>query len=119
MEFNDGTKEIIGCFYEVFNSLGCGFLEAVYEEALVIEFRRRGIDFGRQIKINVLYKGERCKDYVADFVVGDIVVEVKAKRCLDEADEAQLLNYLKATGKKIGLLVNFGGESLDFKRRVY
>lgn len=66
-----------------------------------------------------MYKGEKCKDYVADFIVGDVVVEVKAKKFLDEVDEAQLINYLKATGKKIGLLVNFGESKLKFERKIY
>jgi len=119
MEFNDGTKEIIGFFYEVHNNLWFGFLEVVYEEAMALEFRRRGIRFGRQVGIDVLYKGEKCRGYVADFVVGDVVVEVKAKKSLNGVDEAQLINYLKATGKKIGLLMNFGGEKPEFKRKVF
>ncbi len=119
MEFNDGTKEIIGCFFEVYNSLGFGFLEIVYEEALAIEFRRRGMKFGRQVKIDVLYKGEKCRDYVADFLIGDVVVEVKAKDCLGRRDEAQVLNYLKGTGKRVGLLINFGGDEPEFKRLVF
>jgi GxxExxY protein len=118
MEFRDGTKEIIAVYYEVYNNLGFGFLEAVYEEAMALEFKRRGIGFGRQVKIGVLYKGERCKEYFADFVVGDVIVEVKAKGCLGDLDEAQLINYLKATGKKVGLLMNFGGNEPEFKRRV-
>jgi len=74
MGFNDGTKEIINVFYEVYNKLGFGFLEAVYEEAMAIEFRKRGMMFGRQVRIDVLYKGEKCKDYVVDFIVDNVVV---------------------------------------------
>ena len=65
MEFDDGTEKIIGVFYEVYNVLGCGFLERVYEEGMAIEFRRRGVNFGRQVKIDVCYKGENAGDYVA------------------------------------------------------
>jgi GxxExxY protein len=118
MEFDDGTREIIGVFYEVYNTLGYGFLEAVYEEAMAIEFRRRGIKFGRQVRVDVMYKDEKCKDYSVDFIVGDVVVELKAKKFLGDADDAQIINYLKATGKKVGLLMNFGEEA-DFKRRVF
>ena len=118
MKFEDGSEEIIGVFYEVYNFLGAGFLEKVYEEAMAIEFRLRGIEFSRQVGIEVYYKGERAGKYMGDFIVGDIIVEVKAKRCLDKFDDAQLINYLKGTGKKVGLLVNFGGEKLEFKRRV-
>ncbi len=119
MEFGDGTKDIIGVFYEVYNTLGFGFLERVYEEAMAIKFRKRGIEFDRQVGIEVLYKEEKSGEYVADFIVGDVVVEIKAKKSLDRIDEAQLINYLKGTGKKIGLLFNFGGEEPDFKRRVF
>ena len=118
MDFNDGSKEIIGIFYEVYNQLGCGFLEKVYENALALEFRRNGICFGNQIPLKVLYKGDLAGEYFADFIVGDLIVEVKAKKSLDAIDEAQLINYLKATGKKVGLLVNFGGEKLEFRRKV-
>jgi GxxExxY protein len=119
MKFGDGTEEIIGVFYEVYNVIGPGFLEKVYENGMAIEFRRRGVSFGQQVKVDVCYKGESAGDYFADFVVGDVVVEIKAKRCLDGVDEAQLLNYLKGTGKRVGLLLNFGGEKPEFKRMVF
>ena len=120
MEHEEITEKIIGVFYEVYRTLGSGFLEKVYEKAMEIEFRIRGIKFGRQVGIDVCYKGENSGEYVADFIVeGEVVVEVKAKKGLDSVDEAQLINYLKATGKRVGLLVNFGGEDIEFKRRVY
>jgi len=118
MKFNDGSKEIIGVFYEVFNYLGSGFLEKVYASAVALEFRRRGVDFEKEVSLSVVYKGDIAGEYFADFVVSDIIIEVKAKKCLDVIDEAQLINYLKATGKKVGLLVNFGGEKLEFRRKV-
>lgn len=114
------TEKVIGVFYEVYRELGSGFLEKVYEKAMAIEFKRRGICFGRQVGIEICYKGEESGDYVADFLVeGCVIVEVKAKRSLDSIDEAQLINYLKATGKRVGLLVNFCGEDIEFKRLVY
>ncbi|MBU3923443.1 MAG: GxxExxY protein [Nanoarchaeota archaeon] len=129
MLYKEITEKVIGVFYEVYRILGPGFLEAVYEEAMVIEFRRRGIKFGRQVGISVCYKDERCKDYFVDFLVeGEVVVEIKAKKSLEGFDEAQLINYLSprddsgepnGTGKKVGLLVNFGGEDIEFKRMVY
>lgn len=120
MDFDDGTKEVIGCFFEVYNTLGAGFLENVYEEAMAIELGDRGIEFGRQVKLDICYKGRKCKEYVVDLLVGEVIVEIKAKKELGKFDEAQVINYLKATGKKVGLLVNFGGEDkVEFKRLVY
>lgn len=118
MEFDDGTNEIIGVFYEVYNVLGSGFLEKVYENAMKVEFARLGIGFECQKVIEVEYKGEIVGSYVADFVVGDVVVEIKAKVGLDSYDDAQLLNYLKGTGKRVGLLFNFGKKA-EFKRMVF
>ncbi|MFH0808135.1 MAG: GxxExxY protein [archaeon] len=119
MEFEEISKEIIGVYFEVYNLLGFGFLEKVYEEAMALEFKRRGISFERQVGFDVLYKGDVAGKYVADFIVGDVVVEIKAKCCLDGVDEAQLINYLKGTDRKVGLLFNFGGEKPDFKRKVF
>ncbi len=113
------TEKIIGCFYEVYRTLGCGFLEKVYENAMKVEFARLGISFESQVPIEVMYKGKAVGDYFADFVVGDVVVEVKAKADLNGVDEAQLLNYLKGTGKKVGLLFNFGGKKPEFRRKVF
>jgi GxxExxY protein len=119
MEFEDITEKIIGSFYEVYRVLGSGFLEKVYENALGFEFVERGLGFGGQVLIRVEYKGRIAGDYFADFIVEDeVVVEVKAKDCLCGVDEMQLLNYLKASGKRVGLLVNFGGKRLEFKRMV-
>ena len=113
------SEKIIGAFYEVYNILGDGFLERVYELALAVEFERVGLKFGRQCPIKVSYKDVIVGDYVADFLVeGEVVVEIKAKRELSSADEAQLLNYLKGAGKEVGLLFNFGRKA-EFKRRVF
>ena len=119
MDFEDGTKEIIGCFYEVYRTLGCGFLEKVYENAMKVEFSRLGIGFASQVPIEVVYKEKVIGDYIADFIVGDVVVEIKAKGELNGIDEAQLLNYLKGTGKRVGLLFNFGGEKPEFRRKIF
>jgi GxxExxY protein len=120
MLYKEVSEKIIGVFYEVYRELGAGFLEKVYEGAMKIEFEKRGVYFECQKKIEVCYKGRVAGDYFADFVVEDkIIVEVKAKRELCGVDEAQLINYLKGTGKKVGLLVNFGGEDIEFKRLVY
>lgn len=119
MECEELTERIIGVFYKVYNALGYGFLEKVYENALRLEFEKEGLDFENQVPIVVYYDGVVVGDYFADFVVaGKVVVEVKASSGLGGADEAQLLNYLKATGAKVGLLLNFG-KSAEFKRRVF
>ncbi len=103
------TESIIGAFFEVYNSLGYGFLEKVYENALCAEFRRRGLSFVQQFPIKVEYRGEVVGEYFADLVVEEsVVVEVKAVRSLAVEHGAQLLNYLKATGYEVGLILNFG-----------
>lgn len=113
--------DIVGAAMEVYNNLGPGFLEAVYQEALGIEFTARGIPFQAQREIFISYKG-KClnKTYVADFVAFDrVIVEIKGIDRLSAFDEAQLLNYLKATGLSIGLLINFGAKgNLEWKRMV-
>ncbi len=86
--------------------------------AMCEEMKIRGIDFVNEFSINVIYKGKVVGDYFADFVVGDVVVEVKAIRSLGDADERQLLNYLRCTDKEVGLLLNFG-ERAEIKRKVY
>ena len=113
------TYAIIGAAMEVHKILGHGFLEAVYEAALAHEFDLRGIPYERQKRLTVTYKGETVGDYVADFVVdGKVIAELKATKGLTEIDEAQLINYLRATGYRVGLLLNFGTPSLQHKRRI-
>jgi GxxExxY protein len=115
------TCAIIGAAMEVHKHLGHGFLEGVYQEALAIEFVLRAIPFERESEISISYKGESltCK-YRADFVrFGEVIVELKALSALTSVDEAQVLNYLKATGYRRALLINFGAPSLQTRRFVY
>ena len=117
--YKDLTDKIIKCFYKVYDELGTGFLESVYEKALMIEFKDIGLKAVNQKSLNVYYKNHLVGDFKADIVVEDkIIIEIKAVSKLTAQHEAQLINYLKATGIKVGLLVNFG-EELEFKRRIY
>jgi GxxExxY protein len=113
------TEAIIGAAYQVHNTLGHGFLEKVYENALAVELRERGFALRAQCPVEVSYRGELVGRFVADLVVeGQVVVEVKAASALDGAHEAQLINYLKATGNRVGLLINFGPQ-VEVRRRVF
>lgn len=117
--YKELTYKIIGAAMEVHKALGHGFLEAVYEEALTREFKRIGLIFKRQEKLDIMYKGEKIKEYETDFIVEDkVLVEIKAIKGLTKIDQAQLHNYLKATLKRIGLLFNFGTVSLEYKRVI-
>jgi len=117
--FKELTYAIIGAAMEVHRLLGAGFLESVYEEALAHEFDLRGIPYLRQAKLAVRYKGIVAGEFRADFLVdGKVVVELKAVKSLTEGNEAQLLNYLKGTDCRVGLLLNFGARSLQYKRRI-
>ena len=111
------TEIIIGCAYQVHNSLGAGFLEKVYENALCIELTKRGLVVRQQEPIKVLYKGQVVGDYFADlWVENRIIVELKAVQALTREHEVQLVNYLTATGIETGLLINFGS-SVHVKRK--
>ncbi|ACL72064.1 GxxExxY protein [Thioalkalivibrio sulfidiphilus] len=114
------SERVIGCAFEVSNTLGAGFLENVYENALAVEFARAGMDFDRQAVLPVSYKGELIGQYVADFVVEQrLIVEIKALSRLVLEHEAQVMNYLKATGLTVGLLLNFGTPRLGVRRIVW
>lgn len=116
-ELNRLTERIIGCAFTVSNTLGVGFLEKVYENALVHELRKNGLIAESQRSINVFYDGIVVGEYFTDILVNDtVIVELKATKSHDDAFIAQCLNYLKATGKPICLLLNFGQPRLDVKR---
>ena len=115
--FNPITEKIIGCAYTVSNALGAGFLEKVYENALAHELRKAGLKVQQQHPIQVQYDGIVVGDYVADLLIEDcILVELKAVKALDEIHQAQCLNYLKATGLRLCLLINFGNRRVEIKR---
>jgi len=113
------TKRVIGCAYAVSNTLGAGFVEKVYERAMVVELRANGLAIAQQHAMSVNYKGVVVGDYVADLVVAnEVIVEVKAVKALDEVHAAQCMNYLKATGLRIALLLNFGKPRIELRRIV-
>jgi len=118
-EFDEVTGKIIGCAFTVSNTLGAGFLEKVYENALAHELRKAGLRVEQQKPITVEYDGVVVGEYVADLVVnGSVIVELKAVKALDQIHYAQCLNYLRATGMKVCLLLNFGTPKLQIKRFV-
>jgi GxxExxY protein len=119
LKHGDITDKIIKVFYKVYNTLGYGFLEKVYENALVLELRQMGLQVSQQYKIKVYYNGNLIGDYFADIVVENVVIiEIKVADNLCDSHEAQLLNYLKATEVEVGLLLNFGPEP-QFRRKVF
>jgi GxxExxY protein len=112
------TGEIIKAFYKVYNILGYGFLEKVYENALRFEFEANGLNVQQQLPINVFYNGKVAGEYFADLIVnGKVIIEIKTASLIDKAHEAQLLNYLKATEIEVGLILNFG-QKADYRRKV-
>jgi GxxExxY protein len=116
----DVTEQIIGAAFEVHNELGFGFLEKVYENALLMELRTRSVNVAAQPEIPVSYKGQVIGTYYGDLLVaGAVLVEIKALATLTPVHEQQLLHYLKATGIKIGLLLNFGTKRLQMKRLIF
>ena len=113
------SGKVIGAGMEVHSQLGPGFLESVYEEALAHELQLRNVSFERQKPLPVYYKEKLVKEFVCDFWIGGkILVEIKAVRQITKNEEAQLMNYLKATRSRLGLLMNFGEPSLKFKRII-
>ena len=119
MLYSDLTKVIIKCFYNVYNTLGYGFLEKVYENALGIELKKAGFGIDKQKNIRVYYLGYEVGDYYADIIVNDIIIlELKTAEALCDEHKEQLINYLKATNKEIGLLLNFGKRP-EFKRIIF
>jgi GxxExxY protein len=118
MIYQELTSEIIQSFYKVYNTLGFGFLEKVYENALYLEMTNHGLSCRKQVPITVFYQGIAVGDYFADIIVEDrIILELKAAEILVEEHELQLINYLKATNMEIGLLLNFGKEP-QIRRKI-
>lgn len=117
---SDLTGRIIAAATEVHRTLGLGFEEVIYQRALAKELPAHGLEFEREVWIDVTHKGEQIGRKRVDFLIGDnsgnVMLEVKAKRALENVDAAQALSYLKASGYKIGLLINFGGQRLEIKR---
>ena len=117
--YSDLTRQIIGSAMEVHSTLGPGFLESVYEEAMAVELDLRNIKYERQTIIDVFYKNRKIKRFVCDYLIdGKVLVELKALKQLTVIEHAQTLNYLKSTGLKVGLLMNFGESSLKYKRFI-
>lgn len=119
MKHQELTDKIIGVFYEVYNELGHGFLESVYQKAMVIAFQERGISFEQQVEIPVWFHNQPAGIFYADLLIENtVIIELKAVRSIDPSHEAQLLNYLRATNIEVGLLLNFGVRP-EIKRRIY
>src|SRR5262249_35194274 len=113
------TEQIIQAFYHVYNVLGHGLLEKVYENAMVLELRRRGLKGQPQARIQVYYQGQPVGEYFADLLAEEsVIVELKAAECLANEHHAQLINYLKATALEVGLLLNFGPKP-ELRRKIF
>jgi GxxExxY protein len=120
LEHQEVTDAIIGAAFEVYNVLGYGFLEGVYKRAMQVELIRRGFSAQIEAEIRVMYKGVEVGFYKADLWVNNcVMVELKAAKSYTQENEPQLLNELKATGVKVGLLINFGRTKVEFKRFVF
>ncbi len=119
MLLEEKTQKIIKAFYKVYNTLGYGFLEKVYQKALLIELRKTGFNCREEAPIKVYYEGFQVGDYRADIIVDDcIIIENKTAKAIAEENEFQLINYLKATEMEVGLLLNFGKKP-EFKRKIF
>jgi len=119
MEFSNLTEKIIGCAYKVYNTLGFGFLESVYERALIIELKKAEFNIESQKPIKVFYEGEVVGNFKADIIVDNlIIIELKSVQNIVTEFEVQLVNYLTATIKPVGLLLNFGPKKVEIKRKV-
>lgn len=119
MEHSELTEKIIGCAYNVYNKMGFGFLESVYEKCLLIELNKAGLDVESQKPITVYYDNKIVGEFVADIIVNDtVILELKSVRKIINAHEVQLVNYLVATGKPVGLILNFGESKVEIKRKI-
>ena len=117
LKYEQITKRVIGCAFEVINELGAGFLESVYEKALLLALRQKGLSAIPQHPVEVMFRGECVGDFNADiFVENKVIVELKAVKTFAPEHQAQIINYLNATGIEVGLLINFGNPKLEYKR---
>jgi GxxExxY protein len=117
--YKDLSYSIVAAAIQVWKTLGFGFLEKVYENSLVIELRKRGIPCEQQKRLQVFYDGQNVGDYATDIVVEDkIILELKSAKAIDDSHIAQTLHYLKATGLRLGIILNFGPEKMDYKRVI-
>lgn len=119
LKHSEITGAVIKAFYKVYNSLGYGFLEKVYENALIIELRELGLVVEQQRPISVFYRANLVGEYYADLIVNDcVILELKTGESVSRAHEAQLINYLRATDIEVGLLLNFG-QSAEYRRKIF
>ena len=117
MQHEGLTAKILEACFQVSNELGSGFLESVYEKALALALRQKGIDFRCQVPLKVTFRGEPVGEFFADIIIEDkVLVELKAVQALAAEHQAQTINYLEATGLEVGLLVNFGRPKVEYKR---
>ena len=117
MLYEELTSQILSACFEVSNELGNGFLESVYENALLVALREKGLETQSQVPLKVQFRGQQVGNFVADIVVsGKVLLELKATKAIASEHVAQTLNYLKATGMEVGLLVNFGNAKLEYRR---
>lgn len=111
------TERVIGCAFEVINELGAGFLESVYEKAMLIALRTQGLSVAAQHPVKVMFRGVSVGEFFTDiFVEEKVIVELKCAKAIAPEHQAQLINYLNATGVEVGLLINFGNPKLEYKR---
>jgi GxxExxY protein len=117
LKYEQLTERIIGCAFEVINELGSGFLESVYEKAMIILLQHAGLSVVSQQPIKVIFRGECVGDIYTDILVeGKVIVELKAVKAIAPEHQMQIINYLNATGIEVGLLINFGNPKLEYKR---
>ena len=117
MKHDEITQAIIGCAFEVCNELGAGFLESVYEKALLLALREKGLGVMAQHPISVFFRGQCVGEFYADLFVDEkVIVELKSVKAIAPEHQAQLINYLNATGIEVGLLINFGNPKVEYKR---
>ncbi len=119
MEYKELTEKIIGCAYNVYNKMGFGFLESVYEKCMLIELRKEGLNAESQKSLTVFYENEIVGEFIADIIVNDtVILELKSSKQIIKAHEVQLVNYLVATGKPVGLILNFSENKVEVKRKI-